>query len=56
MPSRVPPGPRGHWLKGNLHDFAYRRLDFFTDLRESMAMSHPFDSAPVGSGWSTRLS
>ncbi len=32
MPSRVPPGPRGHWLKGNLHDFAYRRLDFFTDL------------------------
>lgn len=32
MSTRVPPGPRGHWLKGNLNDFAFRRLEFFTEL------------------------
>jgi cytochrome P450 len=32
MRSRIPPGPRGHWLKGNLADFSYRRLDFLTEL------------------------
>jgi len=32
MPNHLPPGPRGHWLKGSLHDFAYRRLDFFVEM------------------------
>src|ERR1019366_8288245 len=27
---RVPPGPKGHWLAGNLPDFRRGRLDFFT--------------------------
>jgi cytochrome P450 len=32
MPNRVPPGPRGRWLSGNIRDFVDRRLDFFTEL------------------------
>lgn len=28
--ARVPPGPKGHWLGGNLPDFRKHRLDFFT--------------------------
>ncbi len=31
MSSRYPPGPKGHWLKGNLRDFMDRRLDFLTE-------------------------
>src|SRR5450755_1390486 len=27
---RIPPGPKGHWLAGNLPDFRRGRLDFLT--------------------------
>lgn len=27
---RIPPGPKGHWLSGNLPEFRTDRLDFFT--------------------------
>jgi hypothetical protein len=32
MSSRYPPGPKGHWLKGNLRDFMDRRLEFLPEL------------------------
>jgi cytochrome P450 len=28
----LPPGPKGTWLGGNIHQFANRRLDFFLDV------------------------
>jgi cytochrome P450 len=31
---RQPPGPKGHWLKGHLSDFARDRLGYFTWLHE----------------------
>jgi cytochrome P450 len=32
MSSPYPPGPKGHWLKGNLRDFMDRRLEFLPEL------------------------
>ena len=52
---KVPMGPRGHWLVGNLPDFRRGRLDFFTECartygdavafrfahRRMLLLSHP---------------
>ena len=55
-PSARPPGPKGHWLRGNLDAFRADRLSFFTDcartygdvvalrlgpFREVWALNHP---------------
>ena len=31
IPPRTPPGPKGHWLSGNLPEFRRDRLDFLTN-------------------------
>jgi cytochrome P450 len=33
LPTRTPPGPRGHWLLGHLHEYRTGRLHFLEHLR-----------------------
>ena len=35
LPTRKPPGPRGHWLLGHLHEYRTGRLHFLEHLRET---------------------
>ena len=41
MTTRLPPGPRGHWLQGSLPDFRSARLGFFVRMRDTYGAKNP---------------
>jgi cytochrome P450 len=44
--TRLPPGPRGHWLKGSLPEFRSARLGFFIRMREEFGDVVPIRLGP----------